>query len=77
MREPPDSKPERVNVEGDLSSCPKCGGGGGFHVAFRKLQEGFGVYLLCPSCRFRFTVGEFLIPDGEPRAYDPALDDGP
>jgi hypothetical protein len=77
MREPADSKPERVNVQEELSVCPKCGGGGGFHVSFRKLAGGFEVVLVCPSCRFRFTVGEFLIPDGEPRAYDPTIDDGP
>lgn len=70
-------KPERVAVDGELSSCPKCLGGGGFHVAFRKRAGGFEVHLLCPSCRFRFTVGEFLIPDGEPRGYDPTIDDGP
>jgi hypothetical protein len=70
-------EPERVNVGDDLSSCPKCGGGGGFHVAFRRVERRFEGILVCPSCRFRFTVGEFLIPDGEPRPYDPALDDGP
>jgi len=69
--------PVPVAVESELSSCPECGGGGGFHVAFRRRGGGFEVHLMCPSCRFRFTVGEFLIPDGKPRGYDPAIDDGP
>ena len=71
---------ERVKVEGELSSCPKCGAGGGFHVGFRRPGPGperkLEVVLLCPACRFRFTVGEFLIPDGEPRPFDPTLDGG-
>ncbi|HEX9204645.1 MAG TPA: hypothetical protein VF853_01835 [Candidatus Deferrimicrobiaceae bacterium] len=76
---------ERVKIEGELSSCPKCGAGGGFHVAFRnavprsagKLEAGkLEVVLVCPSCRYRFTVGEFLLPDGKPRPFDPSLDGG-
>ena len=67
----------RVHVEGELSSCPKCGAGGGFHVAFRRVERKFEAVLMCPSCHFRFTVGEFLIPDGEPRPYDPSIDSGP
>ncbi len=77
MRGKPVAEPVRVPVEGELASCPECEGGGGFHVAFRKREGGFEVFLVCPSCRFRFTVGEFLISDGEPRPYDPAIDDGP
>jgi hypothetical protein len=77
MRSTPDPEPERVSVDDELSTCPKCGGGGGFHVAFRRVDRRFEVLLVCPSCRLRFTVGEFLIPDGEPRPYDPAIDDGP
>ena len=69
---------DRVRVEGELSSCPKCGGGGGFHVGLRRPapERRLDVFLLCPACRFRFTVGEFLIPDGEPRPFDPTLDGG-
>jgi hypothetical protein len=71
---------ERIRVEGELSSCPKCGAGGGFHVAFRRPgtvpERKLEVVLLCPACRFRFTVGEFLLPDGEPRPFDPTLDGG-
>lgn len=39
----------------------------------RKLE----VVLVCPACRYRFTVGEFLVPDGEPRPYDPSIDGTP
>jgi hypothetical protein len=71
---------EQIKVEGELSACPKCGGGGGFHVGFRRaveaLERKLEVVLLCPACRFRFTVGEFLLPDGEPRPFDPTLDAG-
>jgi hypothetical protein len=71
---------DRVKVEGELSSCPKCGTGGGFHVAFRRPgpvpERKLEVVLLCPACRFRFTVGEFLLPDGERRPFDPTLDGG-
>jgi C4-type Zn-finger protein len=71
---------ERVKFEGELSSCPECGAGGGFHVAFRnagpRSTGKLEVVLVCPSCRYRFTVGEFLLPDGEPRPFDPSLDGG-
>ena len=68
---------DRVDVEGDLSSCPKCGAGGGFHVSFRKAERSLEVVLVCPSCGYRFAVGEFLIPDGKPRPFDPSIDSGP
>ena len=72
---------ERVRVEGELSSCPKCGAGGGFHVAFRRVggkpERRLEVILVCPSCGFRFTAGDFQIPDGEPRPFDPSIDSGP
>jgi DNA-directed RNA polymerase subunit M/transcription elongation factor TFIIS len=71
---------DRVKVEGELSSCPKCGGERGFHVAFRsrsgKGERTLDVFLVCPHCGFQFTVGEFLLPDGEPRPFDPTLDGG-
>jgi len=68
---------DRVSVEGELSSCPKCGAGGGFHVSFRSVERRLEVVLVCPSCGYRFTAGEFLIPAGKPRPYDPAIDSGP
>ena len=67
-----------VKVEEELSSCPKCGAEGGFHVAFRRLhgnmERKFEVVLVCPHCGFRFTVGEFIIPSGEQRPFDPSID---
>jgi len=70
--------PDRVNVAEELSSCPKCGAGGGFHVAFRRLhgerERKLGVELMCPQCGFRFAVGDFVIPSGEPRPFDPSID---
>ena len=72
---------ERVRVEGELSSCPKCRAAGGFHVAFRRAGETserkLEIVLVCPSCGFRFTAGDFQIPDGEPRPFDPSIDSGP
>lgn len=71
----------RVEVDSELSSCPSCAAGGGFHVAFLRAgpKEGrkLEVVLVCPACRYRFTVGEFLVPDGEPRPYDPSIDGTP
>ena len=72
---------DRVNVEEELFSCPKCGGEGGFHVGFRKgtgmRERTLGIILVCPRCGFRFVVGDFRIPTGEPRPFDPSIDSGP
>ena len=72
---------DRVKVEEELFSCPKCGGEGGFHVAFRrgtgKSERTLEVTLVCPHCGFRFTVGDFHIPSGDPRPFDPSIDSGP
>jgi len=68
---------DRIEVEGELSSCPKCATGRGFHVSFRRVERRLGVVLVCPSCGYRFSVGEFLIPDGSPRPFDPSIDSGP
>jgi predicted Zn-ribbon and HTH transcriptional regulator len=68
---------DRVDVEGELSSCPKCRAGGGFHVSFRRVERRLEVVLVCPSCGYRFAAGEFLIPDGSPRPFDPSIDSGP
>jgi hypothetical protein len=69
--------PESVLVEKELSDCPRCGGGRGFHVSFRRKGRALSVMLVCPSCGFRFTVGEWSVPTGEPRPFDPAIDTGP
>jgi hypothetical protein len=54
--------------------------GGGFHLTFHRVGGASAgkleVALMCPSCRHRFTVGDFRIPDGEPRSFDPAIDEG-
>jgi len=68
---------DRIDVEGDLSSCPECGAGRGFHVSFRRVERRLEVVLVCPSCGYRFAVGEFLIPDGSARPFDPSIDSGP
>ena len=72
----------RVNVGGELFSCPKCGGEGGFHVGFRKRtwmrERTLEMILVCPHCGFRFAVGGgVLIPSGDPRPFDPLIDSGP
>jgi len=60
---------ERVRVEGGAVVLPEVPGGRGFHVAFRRVgettQRKLDVVLVCPSCGFRFTAGDFRIPDGE------------
>ncbi|HSL99744.1 MAG TPA: hypothetical protein VK944_06430, partial [Candidatus Limnocylindria bacterium] len=57
--------PENVRVEEELSSCPRCGYGGGFHVAFRRRGRSLNVFLICPSCSDRFSAGEWAFPAGE------------
>ncbi|GAB4235350.1 MAG: hypothetical protein OHK0028_11910 [Deltaproteobacteria bacterium] len=66
-----------VKVEEELSDCPECRAGRGFHVSFRRVERFLEVVLVCPSCGFRFTAGEFRIPDGGPRPFDPSIDSGP
>ena len=56
--------PEKVRVEEELSSCPRCGYGGGFHVAFRRRDSALEVFLICPSCSDRFSAGEWTFPGG-------------
>jgi hypothetical protein len=58
------SSPENVRVEEELSSCPQCGYGGGFHVAFRRRGHALEVFLICPSCPARLAVGDWTFPDG-------------
>ncbi len=67
--------PEKLRVEEELSSCPRCGYGAGFHVAFRRRVRDLVVSLICPSCSARFSVGEWSFWTGEPRPYDPEIDD--
>jgi len=57
--------PEKVQVEEELSSCPRCDYGGGFHVAFRRRDRSLNVFLICPSCSDRFSAGEWAFPAGE------------
>ncbi len=68
---------ENVRVGDELSSCPRCGAERGFHVSFRRVDRTLAVVLVCPSCGFRFAVGEWLFPTGDPRPYDPKIDSGP
>ena len=60
------SPPEEIRVEDELSTCPRCGYGAGFHVAFRRRGRALAVYLICPSCSARFTTGDWTFPTGEP-----------
>ncbi len=70
------SEPEPVAVEEELSACPRCGYGEGFHVAFRRRGRELSVFLVCSACGYRFRAGEWSVPTGEPRPRDPSLDDG-
>ncbi len=64
-------------MEEELSSCPRCRADRGFHVAFRRRGRTLDVSLVCPACGFRFAVGEWAVPTGEPRPFDPSVDAGP
>jgi hypothetical protein len=70
-------EPEEIEVGEELSSCPRCGYGAGFHVAFRRRERTLDVFLICSSCSARFSTGEWRFPTGEPRPYDPEIDGGP
>lgn len=72
---PPD--PQRLSVDAELDSCPQCGYRSGFHVAFRRRERDLAVFLVCPGCAARFAVGEWIVPTGELRPFDPSLDAGP
>lgn len=69
--------PPSVVIGEELSSCPRCAAGGGFHVAFRRRGRRVEVVPVCPSCGFRFVAGEWSFPTGEPRPHDPSVDQGP
>jgi hypothetical protein len=69
--------PEHIRVGEELSDCPRCGAGRGFHVSFRRKGRALSVILVCPSCGFSFAVGEWSFPTGEPRPFDPTIDAGP
>ncbi len=68
---------DTVEVGEDLSDCPRCGRGGGFHVALRRRGRTLVIDLVCPKCGYRFRAGEWLIATGEPRPFDPKIDAGP
>jgi predicted RNA-binding Zn-ribbon protein involved in translation (DUF1610 family) len=72
------TRPRQVDIAEELSSCPQCGGEKGFHVSFRREAERrLAVILVCPTCGFRFAVGAWTVPTGEPRPFDPSIDSGP
>jgi len=59
-----ESAPEKLRVEEEVSSCSRCGYGAGFHVAFRRKVRDLVVFLICPSCSARFSLGEWTFPTG-------------
>jgi len=78
MRKPKEwDLPKRIEAGRELASCPDCGYDAGFHVGFRRRERMLQVVLICPSCRARFETGEWAIPSGEPRPFDPEIDAGP
>lgn len=68
--------PKRIGVGEELSACPGCGYSAGFHVGFRREDLRLRVVLICPSCGGRFRAGDWTVPSGEPRPFDPELDIG-
>lgn len=70
------NRPTRIDVKRELSSCPDCGYGAGFHVGFRREELRLQVVLICPSCRGRFLAGDGSVPSGMPHPSDPEIDTG-
>ncbi len=68
---------EKVEVGDALSACPRCSAARGFHVALERRGRELVVVLVCPSCGFRFTAGEWTVASGDPRPFDPKIDAGP
>jgi DNA-directed RNA polymerase subunit M/transcription elongation factor TFIIS len=48
-----------IEPKGEIYRCPSCGYEDGFHVSFRFEAEGSAaeVFLICPSCHSRFSLG--------------------
>ncbi len=52
-------KARSLKPQGELSACPACGYGDGFHVSFRiadNRRSGM-IILICPDCHARFDPG--------------------
>ena len=50
---------QTIKPEGEISTCPVCGYGDGFHVSFQ-LAENYTdgqIILICPDCHNRFKLG--------------------
>ncbi len=41
----------------EFRACPACGYTRGFHVSFRKSENGFAVWFICPECGSSFDLG--------------------
>src|SRR3990172_9187287 len=63
-------EPEEIEVGEELSACPRCGYGAGFHVAFRRRGRALAVFLICPSCSARFTTGSGRSPPANRQGGD-------
>jgi len=70
------NRPKRVEVGEGLTACPDCRYSAGFHVGFRRKENRLEVVLICPSCRGSYRVGDWSVPSGEPRPFDPEVDIG-
>lgn len=68
--------PKRIEVGDEATACPACGYAAGFHVGFLRKERRLQVVLICPSCRERFLAGDWSVPSGEPRPFDPEIDIG-
>jgi hypothetical protein len=42
-----------------------------------KRERTLEMILVCPHGGFRFAVGGFHVPSGDPRLFDPSIDSGP
>ena len=46
-----------VVFEEELRVCETCGYERGFHVSFKRAEQGYEVILICPECGQRYRVG--------------------
>jgi hypothetical protein len=55
---------EPIIVDDELTECPQCGYGDGFHVGFARISPGgskdLRIWLICPKCSARYDLGKYI-----------------
>jgi len=57
----------------EFRTCPACGYGHGFHVAFRDTADGPRILLICPSCGHSYDPGWSVTPANDPPQPGPVF----